>query len=94
MIQDLDLRRQRPSPFQEERPHEINTSILKVIHELELFAIKYRKIHFTANNNTVRIQHNLFGEFDALFDESVFCHFQLNIHPASYSRSYVRSWHE
>ena len=71
----------RPGMFQLEfeRLHKINT-LLKVIHDLELFAIKYGKIHFTANNNTVRIQHNLFGEFGALFDESVFCHFQLNIH--------------
>ena len=77
------------------RVYEIN--VLEAIHELELFAIKYGKIHFTENDNKVRIQHNLFGEFGALFDESDFVIFSwifINLHPASYSRSYVRSWHK
>ena len=56
--------------LEKEPRYEIN--ILEVIHELELFAIKYGKIHFTANDNTFRIQQNLFGEFGALFDELVF----------------------
>ena len=77
MIQDLDPECPLLDNVQQEPLHKINTSILKVIHELELFAIKYGKIHFTANNNTVRILHNLFGEFGALFDESVFLSFSV-----------------
>ena len=45
-------------------------NILVATHELESFAIKYGKIHLTAKESAVIVQ-ELFGEFCALFDESV-----------------------
>ena len=45
-------------------------NILVATHELESFAIKYGKTHLTAKESAVIVQ-ELFGEFCALFDESV-----------------------
>ncbi|CAH3182921.1 unnamed protein product [Porites lobata] len=49
-------------------------NILVATHELESFAIKYGKIHLTAKESAVIVQ-ELFGEFCALFDESVLFYF-------------------
>ena len=45
-------------------------NILVATHELESFAIKYGKTHLTAKESAAIVQ-ELFGEFCALFDESV-----------------------
>ena len=45
-------------------------NILVATHELETFAIKYGKAHLTTKKRAVIVQ-ELFGEFFALFDESV-----------------------
>ena len=49
-------------------------NILVATHELESFAIKYGKIHLTAKESAFIVQ-ELFGEFCALFDESVLFYF-------------------
>ena len=57
--------------LRKEPPDKIN--ILVATHELESFAIKYGKTHLTAKERAI-VPQELFGEFGALFDESVFAY--------------------
>ena len=57
--------------LRKESPDEIN--ILVATRELESFAIKYGKTHLTAKGRAI-VPQELFGEFRALFDKSVFAY--------------------
>ena len=57
--------------LRKEPADEIN--ILVATHGLESFAIKYGKTHLTAKEWAI-VPQELFGEFGALFDESIFAY--------------------